>query len=806
MLTTPSRRDALSWRIRAIAPLALLALGAGLLSPALMAAPSARAATLLSTSQAETMTKDGGCTSLQATYAEYYCNNDSTSAEHTFGQAGRYRIEVTGASSAADTAGISVFVGGQKVAALRFTGTAWSSKEAVFDIAAPGASRVRFTLETDNGSNDTRIDRYTLSYEGSSPTTPPAPSPSATGAYASGKYRNLFREWNPTLTDAAVDAKVDAYWDAFFGNTDDDRRLYYASGSNGNGPLAYIKDTGNDDVRSEGISYGMMIAVQLDKKSEFDALWNWAKTHMQHKSGARTGYFCWQASYAGSCLDNNPATDGEEYFATALFFAGHRWGDGTGIYDYTGEADTILDVMLHKEDMNGGVVDSVTNMFDRTHKMPVFVPYSTAAQFSDPSYHLPAFYELWARWADGYQGRQAEDRQFWRDAAQASRAYFAKSTHPETGLNPDYAEFGGAPNNTGNHGDFRFDAWRTSVNWAVDHAWWAADSAATSRTDRLQSFFVSQGPHAYVNQYSLSGRPLSSDRSPGLIASNGAASLAATHARAWGFVEELWNLEPPTGRYRYYDGLLSFMGLLHASGNFRIHGPRETTPTPTPTDSPAATIPADPSGLTATAGAGQIALAWTDNSSNETVFRIERRTVGGTWAVLATPGAGTTSYTDTGLAAGTSYTYRVRAGNAAGVSAWTNEATGRTPAGVSRDPYTVIEAESYDSAAYVTTRSAASGTVVDLTGRTSVLVLDGVQFGTAGAAGVGFRASTTTPGVNVHVRIGSATASPACTVYPDSNGAWHLKSNSCYPRPAGTTRVYITSTGPVSLDNLSFTS
>ncbi|MEE1940673.1 glycosyl hydrolase family 8 [Streptomyces sp. TRM 70361] len=776
----------------------MAALCAGLVAPAAL---PAQAAAVLSTAQAEAMTADGGCTSLEADRAVYYCNNDSTYATHTFDRAGRYRIEVTGASSAANTAGISVSIGGRKTAALSFSGTAWSEQEAVFDIAAAGPGEVRFTLETDNGSNDTYLDEYTLTYEGPTPPTPPAPVPPSTGAYASGEYRNLFQEWDGSLTDAAVRAKLDTYWNSFFTSTDDTRRLYYPSGSNADGPMAYIRDTGNGDVRSEGISYGMMIAVQMGKKAEFDAMWNWAKTYMQHKSGARAGYFCWQATYSGSCQDNNPATDGEEYFATALFFAGHRWGDGQGIYDYTDEANAILDVMLHKEDMNGGVVESVTNMFNRTHKMPVFVPYANSATFSDPSYHLPAFYELWARWAEGYQDQQAADRQFWREAARTSRAYFAKVTHPTTGLNPDYAEFNGTPNNTGNHGDFRFDAWRTSMNWAVDHAWWAADNTAVTLTNRLQTFFESEGINAYVNQYSLAGNPLSSDRSPGLIATNGAASLSATHSRAWQYVEQLWNLQPPTGQYRYYDGLLNFMALLHASGNFRIYHPDGA-----PDEPPADTAPAAPGSLTATpGGALSITLKWSDNAHNETGFRVERRTGSGSWTQLASPAAGTTTHTDTGLTAGTAYTYRIKAVNAVGESAWSNEATATATATPrTRDAYATLEAESYDASSGVTTRSDDSGTVVHFTGSGSHIALSDVQFGTTSAGSVRLRAATTASGVNVHVRLGSATVSPACTVYPDGNGTWHLKANSCYPKPTGTHTVYITTTGAVTLNHLTF--
>ena len=856
----------------------------------------AGAVTVVASVQAESMTK-AGCTSTDSTRAVYYCNDDSTSTSYAFSQAGRYSITVAGASSQNNAAGISVYVGQAKVGSLSFTGTSYTRQSAVFDIAAAGSQEIRLKLETDNGQNDTYVDYVELAYEGATPALPSDPTPPSTGAYASGTYRNLFKERDPSLTDAAVTAKLDSYWTAFFTGTDDTKRLYYPAGSNADGALAYIKDTGNSDVRSEGMSYGMMIAVQMNKKAEFDALWNWAKTKMQHKSTARSGYFCWQAGEDGSCKDNNPATDGEEYFATALLFAGNRWGNGTGIYDYTAEGNSILDTMLHKQDMNGGVVDSITNMFDPTAKMPVFVPYANSAQFSDPSYHLPAFYELWSRWAEGYQGGQVADRQFWHDAATTSRAYFAKATDPTTGLNPDYAEFTGTPNNTGGHGDFRFDAWRTAVNWSVDYAWWAADPNEKTLTDRLQSFFTAKGANAYVNQYSLTGTALSSDRSPGLIASNAAASLAATDQRAWPFVEALWNLQPPTGQYRYYDGLLNFMALLHTSGNFRIYGPGSTgsadpqAPTAptgltvtahtatsatlswsassdntgvtsytaytgsgtsgatgctqvtattctvtglTPqsaytftvkardaagntsaasaganvtTGTATSTAPAAPSNPTATTtGTTAIALTWSDGSDNETGFEIERSTGGsGTWSRITTTSPNTTSYTDTALSAATAYSYRIRAVNNAGYSGYSAQATATTGAATgNRNPYQAIEAESASTATATTTATADGGTVVQLTGPGSSLAFTSVDFGTTGAASLSLRVSTTTPGVNVQIRLGSAITSPACTVYPDSNGTWHTKSNTCYPKPTGVQTLYITTTGPVAINSFTF--
>ncbi|MBI3008434.1 MAG: fibronectin type III domain-containing protein, partial [Candidatus Omnitrophica bacterium] len=99
--------------------------------------------------------------------------------------------------------------------------------------------------------------------------------------------------------------------------------------------------------------------------------------------------------------------------------------------------------------------------------------------------------------------------------------------------------------------------------------------------------------------------------------------------------------------------------------------------------------PTAPSGLSASAAlASQIDLSWTDNSSNETGFRIERKTgASGTYSEIATPTANTTTYNDTGLSESTTYYYRVRAYNASGNSSYSNEANALTlaaaPSGLS---------------------------------------------------------------------------------------------------------------------------
>jgi len=84
----------------------------------------------------------------------------------------------------------------------------------------------------------------------------------------------------------------------------------------------------------------------------------------------------------------------------------------------------------------------------------------------------------------------------------------------------------------------------------------------------------------YVNQYRLDGLAVSTDRSTGLIASNGAASLAATHPRGQKFVAALWALDPPAGNWRYYNGLLQFMATLTSYGCDQVQGYHFAKPMP----------------------------------------------------------------------------------------------------------------------------------------------------------------------------------------------------------------------------------
>jgi oligosaccharide reducing-end xylanase len=376
-----------------------------------------------------------------------------------------------------------------------------------------------------------------------------------------GPYRNLFHELLGK-DDAALDAKISACWQQFFHGADDTQRLYYPV----SGGMAYVPDVANNDVRTEGLSYAMMICVQLDRQEEFNRVWKWAKTNLYHPAGAYRGYFAWHGDFQGRQIEAGPAPDGEEWFTMALFFAAHRWGSGAGIFNYEAEAQAILRTMLHKGDEPGD--GTATSMFDRAARQVVFVPEGPGANFTDPSYQLPAFYELWARWAAA-----PEDRAFCSEAAKASRALFKLAAYPRTGLMPDYCDFDGRPHPRRGHEDFRYDAWRTLSNPALDYSWFNSDPWIAGRSNRVLRFLEGQGPMC-PDRFKLDGTPVSTNtNSAGLIAMAATAGLAADPDVARPFVARLWALEVPSGRYRYYNGLLYMLALLEAGGRFRIIPP-----------------------------------------------------------------------------------------------------------------------------------------------------------------------------------------------------------------------------------------
>lgn len=378
------------------------------------------------------------------------------------------------------------------------------------------------------------------------------------GAYITGQYRNLFAECG--YSEEEITKRVeDTFHTIFYGS--DEECFYHEVGED----MAYMEDTGNHDARTEGMSYGMMVCVQMNKKEEFDRLWKWTRTYMYIEDGPCKNYFAWSCALDGTPNANGPAPDGEEYFAMALFFASNRWGDGEGIFNYKEEARNILRECVHK----GEIGHPGEPMWEPSNKLIKFI---TNCDFSDPSYHLPHFYDLFAMWAD------PADRVFWREAATASRQYLHICCDKHTGLSPEYADFNGAPHEGhqhifGRHDWYYSDAYRTIANIAMDHIWFEQDPWQVANANKLQRFYCEDQKEHWDGVFLVDGTRLEEKalHPVAIIAVNAEASLAADGPYAKECVKKFWETPLRTGDRRYYDNFLYLFAMLALSGNYRIY-------------------------------------------------------------------------------------------------------------------------------------------------------------------------------------------------------------------------------------------
>ena len=303
----------------------------------------------------------------------------------------------------------------------------------------------------------------------------------------------------------AIDKRVSQVWYEIF----EGPNKFYWENDEG---LAYVMDTGNNDVRTEGMSYAMMIALQYDRKDVFDKLWGWVMRHMYMKDGHHAHYFAWSVAPDGTPNSNGPAPDGEEYFAMDLFLASRRWGDGEDIYEYSAWGREILRYCVHKGERYDG-----EPMWNPDNKLIKFIP---ETEWSDPSYHLPHVDES-------------------------------------------------------NHWHFYSDAYRTAANIGLDAAWNGPQEVLCDRVAALQRFFLTHDRTSVyaidgtaVDEVVL--HPV------GFLAATAQGSLAAVHsaqpdaehnAREW--VRMLWNTPMRTGTRRYYDNFLYAFAMLALSGKYR---------------------------------------------------------------------------------------------------------------------------------------------------------------------------------------------------------------------------------------------
>jgi homodimeric pyruvate:ferredoxin (flavodoxin) oxidoreductase len=228
---------------------------------------------------------------------------------------------------------------------------------------------------------------------------------------------------------------------------------------------------------------------------------------------------------------------------------------------------------LFSKDGTGGV----TNIINMEKKLINFCPDTRSNEWTDPSYHLPAFYEIWAESAQ--DGRE----DLYRELADSARAYLHRATDPVTGLNPDQSQFDGTPNRGS---EFHYDSWRVPMNIAMDFTWYHKDAEWQAEyADKIQRTIIGRyGLKEFPDQFALNGdeprfimgaggyRKLR--HSIGFVGALATTSLMTDNEYSQDLVHHMFELkhEPYEDGYYdvYYDGFIYLFALLHLSGNYRM--------------------------------------------------------------------------------------------------------------------------------------------------------------------------------------------------------------------------------------------
>jgi len=406
---------------------------------------------------------------------------------------------------------------------------------------------LQFSVNPDqnmNGSFDLWIDNVTLVKDASAGLVPP------------GLKQPTWHDTAPAHCALPTGAKgEDLLWGYY------NWKNQFVKGTAGSQRYVYSPEINNGSVVSEGIGYGMLLAVYFNDQSLFDDLWSFWKA----KSGNSVGLMPWRWDGTGSNnTGSGSATDADEDAAFALIEASKQWSGGS----YSSDAKTLIGKIWSSD------IDS--------NKTPLGGSQGySASSAKNPSYFAPAYYREFAK----------IDSNDW--ASVATNVYTLISHfNSSDGLLPAWcdstcanASSNSGSQNPGTDGDYQYDAHRIPWRVGVDYCW-NGTSSATSFLDKNSGFFSGIASTNQIgrimDEYTPAGGSVSGS-APNSMSIVGTSGVGAMHSssysgysqQAWQFVLDGLNrgkLDAGSGSgsagYSYYNATIGLMTALMMSGNF----------------------------------------------------------------------------------------------------------------------------------------------------------------------------------------------------------------------------------------------
>lgn len=310
---------------------------------------------------------------------------------------------------------------------------------------------------------------------------------------------------------------------------------------------------------SEGIAYGMIIAVMVDDQPLFDAFWSYASCFL-NKSGLMDWYIAPDGSRP---LGVGAATDADEDMAWALVMAHRQWGGRGALSEsYASTAARLIDAIY-------------TTEVDRHEWPDMLLPGDDwrGKNVFNPSYFAPNQYRIFGSVTGNAQGWQ---RVIDTGYAIIERSLNDASGNRDNGLVPAWCDASGKPVEAfpGALKNYQYDSARTPFRMAQDWAY-AREPRARALLARTCRFFDGIGADHVVDGYSLDGTPMpdpkSPPNSPGSAVFVAGAAAGAMHDPAYESFLDAAYARLRTGkllaRSRYYNHCWTVLGLLMLTGN-----------------------------------------------------------------------------------------------------------------------------------------------------------------------------------------------------------------------------------------------
>lgn len=316
----------------------------------------------------------------------------------------------------------------------------------------------------------------------------------------------------------------------------------YVTSSGANGLRRVVGDNCTSCTVSEGIGYGMLLAVHFNDKALFDDLWGYYKLYMN-----TNGLMSWMIRADGVVVDPNAATDADEDAAFALVLADKQWGSAG--YNYLQDASNLINAIMAHE------VEAVTFVLK-----PGDV-WGGSIQ-TNPSYFAPAYYRV-------FQAVTSDAN--WGNVISASYGILQKAVNPITGLVPDWCDANGAAINplwTNSSYDYTYDAVRTPLRIAMDYLWYGTPTAQTF-SQNMANFVNGIGIASVMDGYRLDGTMVSAApaHNSAFVGTFAVAPLAAGAAYQ-ALADASYAENVAVAGNNYYNSSLRALTLLLQTGNF----------------------------------------------------------------------------------------------------------------------------------------------------------------------------------------------------------------------------------------------